>query len=412
MFLQRVVEDVYSVTHTSLKADKYPELIKYMGSKSKIITQVVAAIDEIYKGGVICDLFAGSCSLSGALRNQAPIISNDIQEYSAVLAQTYLNSSVNSTGNKTGEELVEIAEKIVCQNLSLLRIDLDYSSINSLAKFNKIEKQSQSLINKKISYQWSLFTKFYSGTWWSTYQCAWIDALRQVAEDEKDSGTYNVILSSLMFAMAYTSQGTGHYAQYRDADNDKSMFDILMYRNKSLKNIFVKKYNQLCEYLKKAPPTQRNIVMAADYRDCLAGLEESTVYADPPYCFVHYSRFYHAIETLVLYDFPGIQKTNNVMVKGRYRENRHQSPFCIKTQVPNAFREIFKGIAKTKSRLVLSYSDSGMIPLTELMTIAEESLGSKYFLKIEKMHHKHMTMGRRDDRDRDVKEAIIIAGRK
>ena len=410
MFLQNAVEE--PETPMTLWAEEYPELIKYMGSKSKIIAEVVSAIDEIYKGGTICDLFAGSCSLSGALRNQAPIVSNDIQEYSAVLAHTYLNSRVNPADHKTGEELVEIAEKIVNHNLSLLKINLDYTSINTLAKFNKIEKQSQSLINKKFDYHWSLFTKCYSGTWWSTYQCAWIDALRQVAEDEKDSGTYFVILSALMFAMAYASQGTGHYAQYRGADNDKSMFDILIYRNKSLKDIFIRKYKQLCEYLQKTPPTQNNIVMAADFRDCLAGLKDATVYADPPYCFVHYSRFYHAIETLVLYDFPEIQKINDVMVKGRYREGRHQSPFCIKSQVPVAFQEIFKGIAKTNSELVLSYSDSGMIPLKELMAIAKASLGSKYFIKIEKMHHKHMTMGRRDDRDRDVKEAIIIAGRK
>jgi adenine-specific DNA-methyltransferase len=53
-----------------------------------------------------------------------------------------------------------------------------------------------------------------------------------------------------------------------------------------------------------------------------------------------------------------------------------------------------------------------MIPLEGLMAIAKASLGSKYFIKIETLDHKHMTMGRRDDRDRDVKEAIIIAGRK
>ena len=412
MLQQNVFEDEYTKTPMTLRAEKYPELIKYMGSKSKIITQVVAAIDEIYKGGVICDLFAGSCSLSGALRNQAPILSNDIQEYSAVLANTYLNSKANQSSHKTAEELVEIADKIVNQNLALLSINLSYTSINTLTEFNKIEKQSQSLINKKFNYKWSLFTRYYSGTWWSTLQCAWIDALRQVAEDEKDSGTYYVILSSLMFAMAYASQGTGHYAQYRDADNDKSMFDILIYRNKSLKDIFIRKYNQLCVYLQQSLPTYQNIVMAADYKDCLDGLKEATIYADPPYCFVHYSRFYHAIETLVLYDFPEIQKIKDIMVKGRYRENRHQSAFCIKSQVPNAFQEIFKGVAKTKSDLVLSYSNSGMIPLEGLMAIAKASLGSKYFIKIETLDHKHMTMGRRDDRDRDVKEAIIIAGRK
>lgn len=411
--LQRcVAETSYVENQGSLRAEEYPELIKYMGSKSKIITQVVSAIDEVYRGGVICDLFAGSCSLSGALRNQAPIVSNDIQQYSVALANTYLNSRIDPIKHKTGEKLAESAEKIVCQRISKIEIDTDYSTIKSLPKFQKIEKQSRSLIQKQFDYKWSLFTRFYSGTWWSTLQCAWIDAFREVAEDERESGIYYVILSSLMFAMAYTSQGTGHYAQYRNADNDKTMLDILKYRNKSVKEIFVRKYNQLFEYLCQAPPTQANRVMSVDFKDCLANLDEATVYADPPYCFVHYSRFYHAIETLVLYDFPEIQKINNVMVKGRYRENRHQSPFCIRTKVPQAFHDLFSGVAKTNSELILSYSDSGMIPLKALMSLAKECFGSGYTLKIEKMGHKHMTMGRRQDRDRDVKEAIIIAGRK
>lgn len=412
MLQRSVAEDTYVENQSNLRAEEYPELIKYMGSKSKIITQVVSAIDEVYRGGVICDLFAGSCSLSGALRNQAPIVSNDIQQYSVVLANTYLNSRIDLSSHRTGEQLADIAEKIVCQRISKVGIETDYSTIKSLSKFHKIEKQSQNLIQKHFDYNWSLFTRFYSGTWWSTLQCAWIDALREVAEDERESGVYYVILSSLMFAMAYASQGTGHYAQYRNADNDKTMLDILIYRNKSVKDLFIRKYNQLCEYLRQAPPSQANTVMAADFKDCLASLDEATVYADPPYCFVHYSRFYHAIETLVLYDFPDIQKINNVMVKGRYRENRHQSPFCIRTKVPQAFRDLFSGVARTNSELVLSYSDSGMIPLKTLMSLAKECFGSKYTLKIEKMHHKHMTMGRRHDRDRDVKEAIIIAGRK
>jgi adenine-specific DNA-methyltransferase len=67
-----------------------PHIIKYMGSKRNLMGFVVEGISEVYKGGVVCDLFAGSSVLAGALRDQVPILSNDIQEYSAVLAKTYL----------------------------------------------------------------------------------------------------------------------------------------------------------------------------------------------------------------------------------------------------------------------------------------------------------------------------------
>ena len=60
------------------------------------------------------------------------------------------------------------------------------------------------------------------------------------------------------------------------------------------------------------------------------------IYADPPYSSVHYSRFYHAIESLVKYDY------DIPTFKGRYRSDRHQSPFCQKQNVKGAFELLFR----------------------------------------------------------------------
>ncbi|MEK5756803.1 restriction endonuclease, partial [Acinetobacter variabilis] len=84
-----------------------------------------------------------------------------------------------------------------------------------------------------------------------------------------------------------------------------------------------------------------------------------------------------ALETLVLYDYPEIQKKNNVIVKGRYREDRHQSPFCIKTKVEDAFLDLFKGVEQSNSQLALSYSNTGMISLETMMEIASSLWNSE-----------------------------------
>lgn len=73
-----------------LDSDEFLHYIKYMGSKTKILPFVINGIQSVYKSGYVCDLFAGSCTLSGALGNQVPIISNDIQVYSSVIAKSYL----------------------------------------------------------------------------------------------------------------------------------------------------------------------------------------------------------------------------------------------------------------------------------------------------------------------------------
>jgi adenine-specific DNA-methyltransferase len=398
--LLKLVQDPYCLTQ-----QEYPSLIKYMGSKSKIMGFLLDGINHVYDGRAICDLFSGSGSLAGAIGQQASVHSNDIQSYSGVLADTY-NRSHRDSDTPTAEEVLALAATLV--DSRKFKITTDYSTAIKLKEFNEIEDLQKKFIDDSFDYDWHLFAKYYSGTWWSYEQCLWIDALREVAERYKEKSIYPAILSSLMFAMAYASQGTGHYAQYRDAKTESSFRDISIYRKRLISRYFSRKYNEVLAYAPTESMTKRHQSTSLDFKKCLQVFEGGTVYADPPYCFVHYSRFYHALETLVLYDFPTLQVQKGSIVKGRYRESRHQSPFCIKSQVCGAFTDLFAGVGKNNSSLVLSYSNTGMISLDELYQIGKNTLPDK---KIEFMtiDHQHMTMGRKEDRQRSVKESLLIA---
>lgn len=366
---------------------------------------VLGGISQVRDDRPICDLFSGSGSLSGAIGQQATVISNDIQAYSALLADTY-NRAYRDQTAPSADHLLTLAGKILQHRKRKLTVD--YSSDMSFAIFNEHEEHQRTLLTQDFDYRWHLFAKNYSGTWWSYEQCLWIDALREVAEGFRSNPIYPAIMSSLMFAMAYASQGTGHYAQYRDAKTHSSYKDILIYRKRSIGQYFQRKYNDVLQYIPDRPVLVPHQSTALDFKDCLKNFGGGTVYADPPYCFVHYSRFYHALETLVLYDFPKLQIQRGKVVKGRYREERHQSPFCIQSQVRGAFEDLFEGVKASDSSLVLSYSNTGMISLEELLVIAEKVLPSR---KIEVMttDHEHMTMGRKEDRQRSVKEGLLLA---
>jgi adenine-specific DNA-methyltransferase len=246
----------------------------------------------------------------------------------------------------------------------------------------------------------------------------WIDAIRQVLDEllskgEIERSDFNFGLTCLMHAMAYTSQGTGHYAQYRDAKTERSMADINKYRHVSVPLIFKRKFDTLLKWHLQNVIEHGHELLADDYRRCLASLDTpSVVYADPPYAFVHYSRFYHAMETVVKYDYPELQQLRNDVVKGRYRSERHQSPFCIRTQVKGAFLDLFDGVKASGSDLLLSYSNTGMIEIEGLMDLASLAFGSGYEVWFDHMSHTHMTMGRREDRSRQVRESLIIAKKK
>ncbi|OYX61444.1 MAG: restriction endonuclease [Novosphingobium sp. 32-60-15] len=376
-----------------------------MGSKSKIMGFVVEGINRVRDDRPICDLFSGSGSLSGAIGQQATVVSNDIQAYSGLLADTY-NRAYREKSTPHADHLLHLAGEILRNRKP--KLTGNYSRDLSLNAFNEEEERQRALIDQDFDYEWHIFAKNYSGTWWSYEQCLWIDALREVAEAYKCAPIYPAIMSSLMFAMAYASQGTGHYAQYRDAKTNSSYRDILIYRKRSIAHYFQRKYNDILDYVPKKPVIYDHRSTALDFKDCLQKFEGGTVYADPPYCFVHYSRFYHALETLVLYDFPKLQLQKGKIVKGRYRENRHQSPFCIQSQVRGAFQDLFEGVKNSNSSLVLSYSNTGMISLNELLDICKSVL-SKRNIEVLTTDHEHMTMGRKEDRQRSVKEGLLLA---
>ncbi|NQV23010.1 MAG: DNA adenine methylase [Rhodopirellula sp.] len=381
-----------------------------MGSKASILDWVVEGIDEVYEGGGVCDLFSGSSILSAAIGRQVPVYSNDIQHYSRALAGLYLNSW-HAPQTPDAKTLLAEADKLVQQRIELIPESLRYRADSTLAEFTRIDEANRTLIDEHFSHRWHYFLKVYSGTWWSAEQCLWIDAMRQVVERFREHPSFDLMMVCLMHAMAYTSQGTGHYAQYRNAKTASSLRDIMTYRMRDPRPYFERKYNATLDTLPKHAPRLQHQITALDYRERLSTLPPCTVYADPPYCFVHYSRFYHALETLYLYDKPDLQVKGGSIVKGRYREERHQSPFCIGTQVPGAFEDLFRGVTESGSNLVLSYCNTGMISLEELEELANH-IFEDHDLQILLSDHRHMTMGRRQDRDREVKECLVLVKRR
>jgi adenine-specific DNA-methyltransferase len=219
------------------------------------------------------------------------------------------------------------------------------------------------------------------------------------------SGTthYYSILASIVYGMSYTTQSTKHFAQYRDGDTQEAMENIVIYRVKGLYDLFKKKLKELVKTLDNSLKTMTT--SALDFQSCLENVPTGArVYTDPPNAPVHYSRFYHALETLVKYDYPVIKH------KGRYGTDRHQSPFSQKTAAPKAFADLFDGIIRQNAQIALSYSDKGVIGIEQIQELAKEKFDIKsYTVSNRMLDHKHSTMGSLNDHERDVTEYLIIA---
>jgi adenine-specific DNA-methyltransferase len=395
--------------HEMIQTHQIPHLVKYMGAKRNILDFVVETIEEVDPSGSkrLYDVFSGSGVVGGAFRNLRPVTSNDIQEYSNVLSKIYLQ---NYLWEDFPNEVVENFVTDVEEYKSIIEEDLceiprvDYQKAVNFEETVRVEEIHKALINNEFGEYDHLFIQRFSGTYWSLQQCIEIDAISSVIRNEKykDSSFYFLVKGALMFSMAYCSQSTGHYAQYRIL-TEENIDDIYIYRRKSILTLFINKLASLREFYNGDNNSPfKHEMTNLDFIDSIKkSKKKSIIYADPPYQFVHYSRFYHALETLVRYDYP------EVKYKGRYRIDRHQSPFCIKTKVKDAFAVMFKEVIRKKSILVLSYSDNGMISKEDLLELAE-NLSDNYYTEIKELDYIHSTMGRQRDKNRSVKEILII----
>lgn len=387
--------------------DTIPHILKYMGGKREILEDINNSILEMgVQTNDFCDLFAGTAIVALAFSDKYNIVSNDIQHYSSVFAETYMTDySMYNNISALVEEIYNEVSKIVNDvDCRYPQYTFEYKDEMSFAEMQKIENDQMALINLEFNDGFSFFKKSYSGTYWSYEQCKWIDAIRCAAEDRSNTNLYPAILSALIYAMSYTSQSTGHFAQYRtlSAKNYKS---VLLYRLKSVPDLFRKKLTELLSSIK--PCRFKHRTSTLDYVDCIETLPEGClIYADPPYSAVHYSRFYHVLETLVKYDNPKLE------YKGRYRDDRHQSPFDQNSNVRTAFQRLFNAVDDKKCHLLLSYSDNAMLTQDEVLSIAKLCLEDRYTIKVYSRDYTHMKMGRNDDYKMDVHELLISFKRK
>ncbi len=107
------------------------------------------------------------------------------------------------------------------------------------------------------------------------------------------------------------------------------------------------------------------------------------------------------LATLTLYDLPGTE------FDGRYRPVplRHQSPFCIRSQMGRAFETVLRAGRDAQIPLIWSYSRTGLMPFDDLFRLCKA-----YYKDVEvrESQYLHTTMGRAENKNLEVSEVLII----
>lgn len=391
--------------------------LHYLGNKLRILKFIKRIADEEDPNqGAICDLFSGSGSVSHYFSNCRRIISVDIQEYSKIICSALLNpctdkdileyakslrtSPVRQSFEKAFYPIINYENYVVTLGMKG-KLDAVCDFLDNCSLYGTIYgsvsdgfPELNSALDLTIQAVSKLddmdFTAsiYFGGVYFSFEQAAHIDVLLYEIK-QAPRRFQNTLMAALLSTASDLVNSVGkQFAQpirprnKNGAPKKQLISRLTKDRNCSVFDTFEK---WIAKYSNIEQTIEGHEVFRMDYKNALKNLAEdvSIVYADPPYTRDHYSRFYHGLETLSLQDKPKISKTNIGgklrLSRGLYREDRHQSPFCIKSQAPNAFLELFKLASEKNKILLLSYSpyntDTNAHPrvmkLEQLIVLAE-----------------------------------------
>ena len=363
-----------------------------------MLETVKKAVDSVDPTqGCICDLFSGSGTVSKYFSQYRNVISSDIQQYSLILCEATMqkldNSEeaskivntikeryVNSCIRLAFDELLSYESNCI-NNAKKGRFDALYDIIEqgSIYIYQKGESEAQgnlstiikSALNnldndKSCLIQDCIITRYFGGLYFSYLQAVQMDCIEKFIFE--NDGLYKTkLLAALLSTASEVVNTVGkQFAQPLKVRNKNGSYKqsllkkILEDRSIEVFEVYEK---WLAYYLESGEANHSYEYICADYKDTLSmlkGKNVSVVYADPPYTRYHYSRYYHVLETICLRDNPNVSTTfpngSGGISRAIYREGRHQSPFCIKSQAEAAFDELFNGVKELNVPLVLSYS--------------------------------------------------------
>lgn len=396
--------------------------IQYMGSKARMISPICDSIIKNESIQTVVDLFAGTGAVGYALKSYKNVISNDIEYYAYIVNQAVLNGCDFSEQDEKNfwaavDERYGIlrnrVSNVLLEEKTFFVDDVNYKQYQIFCErtpsvFNPkstdprmkelVELVSNITPGEKPKLKFPcLFLTYFANAYFGVAQCCQIDALRSVIEQTQDMHVKNVLLTALMSTMSSVASTTTHFAQFLKVRSQPTCNNLLLKRKI---NIIEECKTQMQKYrsegLCSKDENEKSQCYNLDFAECLDAIalnSHTLVYADPPYFKEHYSRYYHVLNTVCLYDYPQIAvnpQTHEPSI-GRYRNDRYISDFGKKAKALGAFETLIAKCASAGSWLMISYSDNSIVAIEELQILAEK----KYDVTIKKVELSHSKQGRR-----------------
>ncbi|RPI04209.1 MAG: hypothetical protein EHM64_10700 [Ignavibacteriae bacterium] len=310
--------------------------MKYMGSKRLMLKNGLGQLleREIAGANRFIDIFAGTGSVAShvAENYDIKVKAYDLQLYSAVISGAIVNRKEKIEWQPVWDRWYKQAKAIY--------ISRRIPPLKKITKSTVIACRTWSGKQKFLS-----VTKAYGGHYFSPQQTVWIDAFRLALP--KEAGVKETALAALIQAASQCAAAPGHTAQpFQPTKTAKPFLEEAWDKNivDCTKAAFVSLSNRYA--------MQRGTSIVADANKAANGLHEGDlVFIDPPYSGVHYSRFYHVLETIAQ------GSCGEVTGRGRYpdRQYRPQSKYSLTKESKTALDDLLCKVSQKKANAILTF---------------------------------------------------------
>lgn len=379
--------------------------IRYMGTKRHMASQVRDAVASLSPSGAVVDLFGGMGSVCEALAPDYVVYENDFLRFASAIAEARLTDSHQSPS--PGTLIDGLSDRFESHRDRLLnhfgrRVQRERAAIGNgaaaLAHWFETapnaaisahyQRSARLAARSRGPERFQLVTLYFSAGYYSTEQAIELDAIRAAIEGLPPDHKTSAVAAWLVTASRVVNS-PGHTAQHLRPNSEEAYQRIRRVFRRSPWSVFESSIGLIAPV--GTPRWRRQCrVFNREAHALLRALdpdEVGLVYADPPYTKDQYSRYYHVLETMARYDFPGANG------RGRTPEaDRPMSAFSRSAQVIPAFEEFFRLCSRLGVPVVLSYPANG---LAEKKGPAIEELATPlYRLEgVSSIPHRHSTLG-------------------
>lgn len=300
-------------------------MYRYIGNKTKVLSSLLPILTkDLLENSVVADLMCGTASVSSALRSVGhQVIAADVLTFACNHARTRL---------------------LFDRQPEFLKLGCSYNGI--LSQLNSLPG-IESYFFEEYSPGGQPGCEVAPRKYLTINNAMKLDAVSELLTQWQEDGSITeaenwVLRNDLVLAVNRIANIAGTYGHFR------STFSTSAEQPLTLRPF---------DFHSRNPFGHR--VIQGHAEDIAKGIVADLVYLDPPYKKRQYAANYHLLETVAVGD-----KAAAYGVSGLRDWWPQYSDFCSKLKIEKAFDDILEGVCAP--RVMVSYSEDGLIPLTQL----------------------------------------------